>query len=42
MPSGADDYAGVYCDSADLYECANGRLYISADFALPVGLDADD
>jgi MobA/MobL family len=42
MPSWADDDASVYWDSADLYERANGRLYISADFALPIGLDADD
>jgi hypothetical protein len=42
MPSWAEDDASVYWDSADLYERANGRLYISADFALPVGLDADD
>jgi hypothetical protein len=42
MPSWADDDANVYWDSADLYERANGRLYISADFALPVGLDGDD
>jgi len=42
MPSWAEDDASVYWDAADLYERANGRLYISADFALPVGLDADD
>ena len=42
MPDWAEDDARVYWDSADLYERANGRLYISADFALPVGLDADD
>lgn len=42
MPSWAEDDASVYWDSADLYERANGRLYISADFALPVGLDAED
>ena len=42
MPSWAEDDASVYWDNADLYERANGRLYISADFALPVGLDADD
>jgi hypothetical protein len=42
MPSWAEDDARVYWDSTDLYERANGRLYISADFALPVGLDADD
>jgi hypothetical protein len=42
MPSWAEDDASVYWDAADLYERANGRLYVSADFALPVGLDADD
>jgi MobA/MobL family protein len=42
MPSWAEDNASVYWDSADVYERANGRLYLSADFALPVGLDADD
>ena len=42
MPSWAEDDASVYWDAADLYERANGRLYISADFALPVGLDAND
>jgi hypothetical protein len=42
MPSWAEDDASVYWDSADLYERANGRLYLSADFALPVDLDADD
>lgn len=42
MPSWAEDDASVYWDSADLYERANGRLYVSADFAIPVGLDADD
>jgi len=42
MPSWAEDDASAYWDAADLYERANGRLYISADFALPVGLDADD
>jgi hypothetical protein len=40
--SWAEDDASVYWDNADLYERANGRLYISADFASPVGLDADD
>jgi hypothetical protein len=42
MPSWAEDDASVYWDAADLYERANGRLYISADFAVPVGLDAED
>jgi hypothetical protein len=42
MPSWAEEDASVYWDSADLYERANGRLFISADFALPVGLNTDD
>lgn len=42
LPSWAEQDQAVYWDSADLYERANGRLYISADFALPVGLDAED
>ena len=42
MPSWAEEDAAAYWDSADLYERANGRLHISADFALPLGLDADD
>ncbi|HEX6465615.1 MAG TPA: MobA/MobL family protein [Vicinamibacterales bacterium] len=42
MPSWAKDDASVYWDRAELYERANGRLYVGADFALPVGLDADD
>ena len=42
MPSWAEDDASLYWDGADLYERANGRLYISADFALPVGLDTDE
>jgi hypothetical protein len=35
MPSWAEDDAASYWDAADLYERANGRLYISADVALP-------
>ncbi len=31
-----------YWDAADLYERANGRLYVSADFALPRDLSAED
>ena len=42
MPSWAEGDAAAYWDAADLYERANGRLYISADFALPRDLDADD
>lgn len=35
MPSWAEDDPVAYWDAADLYERANGRLYVSADFALP-------
>ena len=35
MPSWAEDDPRAYWDAADLYERANGRLYVSADFALP-------
>src|SRR5579864_9352918 len=42
MPAWAEDDPREYWDAADLYERANGRLYISADFALPRGLDPDD
>jgi hypothetical protein len=34
--------AREYWDAADVYERANGRLYVSADFALPRDLDAED
>ena len=39
MPSWAQDDARDYWDAADLFERANGRLYLSADFALPRGLE---
>jgi hypothetical protein len=42
MPSWAEDDAAKYWEAADLYERANGRLYVSADFALPRGLSSDD
>jgi hypothetical protein len=42
MPSWAEDAPADFWDAADLYERANGRLYVSADFTLPVGLDRDD
>ena len=42
MPTWARDDPHEYWDAADLYERANGRLYISADFALPRGLDEAD
>jgi hypothetical protein len=42
MPSWAADDPAVYWDAADLYERANGRLYVSADFALPRDLSVED
>lgn len=42
MPSWALDAPAEFWDAADLYERANGRLYVSADFTLPVGLDRHD
>jgi hypothetical protein len=42
MPSWAEDDARGYWDAADLYERANGRLFVAGDFALPCGLDRDD
>ena len=42
MPSWAEDDPADYWDAADLYERANGRLYVSADFALPCELSAAD
>ncbi len=42
MPSWADDHPAAYWDAADLYERANGRLYVSADFALPCDLSTAD
>ena len=42
MPSWAEDDPRDYWDAADLYERANGRLYVTADFALPLGLDRHD
>jgi hypothetical protein len=35
MPSWAQDDPHQYWDAADVFERANGRLYLSADFALP-------
>ncbi len=35
MPDWVEDEVREYWDAADLHERANGRLYISADFALP-------
>jgi len=42
MPAWAQDDPHEYWDAADLFERANGRLYASADFALPRDLDPDD
>jgi hypothetical protein len=42
MPSWAENNASQYWNAADLYERANGRLYVSADFALPRDLSAED
>jgi hypothetical protein len=42
MPSWASDNPRDYWDAADLYERANGRLYASADFALPRDLSPED
>ena len=42
MPAWAEDDPRGYWDAADVYERANGRLYVSADFALPRDLDAED
>jgi hypothetical protein len=42
MPSWAENDAGEYWNAADLYERANGRLYVGADFALPRDVSAED
>jgi hypothetical protein len=42
MPSWAKDNPREYWDAADLYERANGRLYVSADLALPRDLSEED
>ncbi len=42
MPGWAEDNPRDFWDAADLYERENGRLYVSADFALPRGLDDDE
>jgi len=42
MPAWAADSPCEYWDAADLYERANGRLYVSADFALPRDLSLED
>jgi MobA/MobL family len=42
MPCWADGDPAAFWDAADLYERENGRLYVSADFALPRELNAED
>ena len=42
MPAWAEGDARAFWDAADVYERANGRLYISADFALPASFDEDE
>ena len=42
MPEWAEDDPEAYWDAADLHERANGRLYVSADFALPRDIPEDD
>jgi hypothetical protein len=42
MPSWAEDDPEQFWDTADLYERANGRLYVSADFALPRDLSFNE
>lgn len=42
MPTWAEHDPVEYWEAADLYERTNGRLYVSADFALPRGLSADE
>ena len=42
MPEWAEEDARAYWDAADLYERANGRLYVAGDFALPRGLELED
>ena len=37
MPSWAEADPAEYWDAADLYERANGRLYVSVDFAPATG-----
>lgn len=42
MPAWAVDDPRDFWKAADLFERANARLYVSADFALPRGLSAED
>ena len=41
MPAWAKDDPQQYWEAADLHERANGRLFVSADFALPRDLDRE-
>ncbi len=42
MPAWAQEEPAEYWDAADVHERANGRLYVSADFALPRELGSDE
>ncbi len=42
VPDWADDDPSLYWDAADLHERANGRIFVSADFALPRELSVED
>lgn len=42
LPCWAGEDPAKFWNAADLFERANGRLYVSADFALPLGLEQDD
>jgi MobA/MobL family protein len=42
LPTWAEGDARAFWDAADLYERANGRLYISADYALPAAFGEDE
>jgi hypothetical protein len=42
MPDWAEDDPGEYWEAADLFERANGRLYVAGDFALPNELSTTD
>jgi len=42
MPSWAEDDPRIFWDAADMFERANGRLNVTADFALPRELDEED
>lgn len=42
MPTWAEDDPHEYWDAADLYECANARLYVDGVFVLPCGLSVED